>query len=85
MISNMDMRLALIAHGDHIIQNNQNIATGNCDYIVKITKSSELQKTPYLLNNLYNYFTLEDSDIKKKYLSEYMYTSTLYNPSVTIK
>ena len=81
----MDMRLALITHGDHIIKNNQNIATGNCAYIVKISKSSELQKTPYLLNNLYNYFTLEDSDIKKKYLSEYMYTSNLYNRSINIK
>ena len=81
----MDMRLALIKHSDHIITNNQSIATGTCDYIVKINKSSELQKNPYLLDNLYNYFKLENSDIKNKYLSEYMYSSALYNASIPIK
>ena len=81
----MNMRQALINHSDHIISNNQNIAIGNCNYIVKITKSSELETKPYLLNNLYNYFRLENSDIKNKYLSEYMYMSTVYNPSITIK
>jgi hypothetical protein len=85
MISNMDMRLALTKHADHIIKNNQNISTGNCNDIVKINNSSELLKTPYLLTDLYNYFTLENSDIKKKYLSEYMYTSNLHNLSINIK
>lgn len=81
----MDMRLALINNSDHIIRNNQSIATGTCDYIVKINKSSELQKNPYLLDNLYNYFKLENSDIKNKYLSEYMYASSIYNVSIPIK
>lgn len=81
----MDMRLALINHGDHIITNNQNIAIGNCNYIVKIHKSSELETKPYLLKNLYNYFTLEKSDLKNKHLSEYMYSSIVYKPSITIK
>jgi hypothetical protein len=85
MISNMDMRLALINNSDHIITNNQSIATGTCDYIVKINKSSELQKNPYLLDNLYNFFKLENSDIKNKYLSEYMYASSIYNVSIPIK
>jgi hypothetical protein len=85
MISNMDMRQALINHGDHIITNNQNIAIGNCNYIVKISKSSELETKPYLLNNLYNYFRLENSDIKNNYLSEYMYMSAVYKPCTTIK
>ena len=56
MISNMDMRLALTNHADHIIKNNQNISTGNCNDIVKINNSSELLKMPYLLTDLYNYF-----------------------------
>ena len=81
----MDMRHALTNHSDHIITNNQNIATGGCDYIIKITNSSELQKSPYLLNNFYNYFKLDNSDIKNKYLSDYMYTSAVYIPSINIK
>ena len=81
----MDMRRSLINHSDHIITNNQNIATGNCSNIIRITKSSELQKNPYLLDNLYNYFKLEKSDIKNKYLSEYMYASVVYAPSINIK
>jgi hypothetical protein len=85
MISNMDMRLALVNNSDHIIRNNQSIATGTCDYIVKINKSSELQKNPYLLDNLYNYFKLENSDIKNNYLSEYMYLSAIYKVSIPIK
>ena len=85
MISNMAMRQTLINHGDHIIKNNQEFATGNCSNIIKINKSSELQKTPYILNNLYNYFTLEHSDIKNKYLSDYMYASVSYNTFINIK
>lgn len=88
MISNMDLRIALINNADTIIKNNQTIANGNCNETIKIVNPTELRNNPYLitkLTDLYNYFTLEKSDIKNKYLSDYMYSSITYNPFFVIK
>ena len=88
MISNMDLRIALINNADTIIKNNQTIANGNCNETIKIVNPTELRNNPYLitkLTDLYNYFTLEKSYIKNKYLSDYMYSSVNYNPFFVIK
>lgn len=88
MISNMDMRIAFINNADTIIKNNQLITNGNCNEAMKIVTSTELKQNPYLitkLTDLYNSFTLEKSDMKEKYLSDYMYLSKIHNPFFFIK
>lgn len=88
MISNMDMRVAFINNADTIIKNNQLITNGNCNEAMKIVTPTELKQNPYLitkLTDLYNSFTLEKSDMKEKYLSDYMYSSKNRNPFFFIK
>jgi hypothetical protein len=88
MISNMDMRVAFIKNADTIIKNNQLITNGNCNEVMKIVTPTELTQSPYLMTtitDLYNYFTLEKSDMKEKYLSDYMYSSKNHNPFFFIK
>ena len=88
MISNMDMRVAFINNADTIIKNNQLITNGNCNEVMTIVTPTELKQNPYLitkLTDLYNYFTLEKSDMKEKYLSDYMYSSKNHNPFFFIK
>lgn len=83
MTTNMNYREILTKYSDKIIQNNQNIAVGNCSDIIPLRKNEVLPQTPYLINNVTeNYLPFENSDLKDTYINKYLYSAARYNPVI---
>lgn len=83
MTSNMEFRLMLSKNADTIIQNNQNIATGNCSDVVQIREPIVLPQNPYMIQNVIDsILPTETSDLKSNYLKDYFYNAAKFNPVV---
>tara|TARA_B100001059_G_scaffold231043_1_gene266203 strand:+ start:1098 stop:1352 length:255 start_codon:yes stop_codon:yes gene_type:complete len=79
----MEFRLMLSKNADTIIQNNQNIATGNCSDVVQIRQPFVLPNNPYIVQNVLDkILPTETSDLKSNYLKNYFYNAAKFNPVI---
>ena len=83
MTSNMEFRLMLSKNADTIIQNNQNIAIGNCSDVVQIRQPFVLPNNPYMVQNVLDkILPTETSDLKSNFLNDYFYNAAKFNPVI---
>ena len=81
MTSNMDFRLILTKNADIIISNNQNIAKGDCTNIEPLLDTKPITQNPHLILGITdNSLPLNNSDLKDKYIKNYIYSASKYTP-----
>lgn len=81
MTSNMDFRLILTKNADIIISNNQNIAKGDCTNIEPLLDTKPITQNPHLILGITdNSLPLNNSDLKDKYIKNYIHSASKYTP-----
>jgi hypothetical protein len=81
--TNMSFRQFLTNNADTIIQNNQNVATGNCSNIMPLLEGS-MPTQPILFTSILSNPSQYDSpsDLKDNFLNKYILNARQSTPSI---
>jgi hypothetical protein len=84
MSTNLEYRQYLIKNADLIIDNNQNVAAGNCSNIVPILPKESISSSPILYNSVITNPSPYDnnSDLKDNYLKNYIRIAGMSTPGI---